>query len=125
MEAGEFAVIDQGWDGPFYRVRTSVFEVTFMVGGGERIEAVENVDAEVRLPDGSRWSATIFTLAEVERLMSEWAETGEYGGGGHLWCSDGLIVGAPGLDHMIIALAGLYQSGDFRDALNRLDEPAG
>ncbi|WP_208608492.1 hypothetical protein [Amycolatopsis pretoriensis] len=54
--------------------------MTFMVGGGERIEAVENVDVEVRLPDGSRWSATIFTLAEVERLMSEWVETGEYGG---------------------------------------------
>ncbi|MEU0797818.1 hypothetical protein ABZ342_47795 [Amycolatopsis sp. NPDC005961] len=86
---------------------------------------VENVDAEVRLPDGSRWSATIFTPAEVERLMSKWAETGQYGGGGYFWCSDGLIVGESGLDHMVIALAGLYQSGNFRDVLSRPDEPAG
>ncbi|MFJ9778770.1 hypothetical protein ACIRSS_04255 [Amycolatopsis sp. NPDC101161] len=66
-----------------------------------------------------------FTLAEVERLVSELAETGEYGGGGYFWCSDGLIVGESGLDHMVIALASLHRSGNFRDALNRLDEPAG
>ncbi|WP_460441887.1 hypothetical protein [Amycolatopsis stemonae] len=99
--------------------------MTFMVGAGERIEAVENVDAEVRLPDGSRWSATIFTPLKVERLMSEWAGTGQYGGGGCFWCSDGLIVRESGVDNMVIALAGLHQSGPFRDALNRLDEPAG
>jgi hypothetical protein len=124
VQSGEFAVVDRGWDGPFYRVRTSVFDVTFMVGGGERPETVENVDAEIRLPDGSRWSVTVFTLAEVERLMSAWARTGEYGGGSYFWCFGGLVVRDPGVDNITIALADLYQSGNFREALNCLDGPA-
>jgi len=124
VKSGKFAVIDRCWDGSFYRIRTSVLDVTFMIGGGERPEAVENVDAEVRLPDGSRWSATIFTLAEVERLMSNWARTGEYGGGSHFWCFDGIVVRHPGVDNMTAALADLHQSGNLRNALNCLDEPA-
>jgi hypothetical protein len=123
VSSGEFAVVAHGWDGPFCRVRTSVFDVTFMVGSGERLEAVENVDAEVRLPDGSRWSATIFTLAEVERLMSAWARTGEYGGDSYFWCFDGLIVREPGVENMITALGNLHRSGNLCDALKRLDEP--
>jgi hypothetical protein len=124
VKSGEFTVIAQGWDGPTYRVRTSVFDVTFMVGGGERPETVENVDAEVRLPDGSRWSATIFTLAEVERLMSEWARTGEYGGGSYFWCFDGLVVRDPGVGNMTSALADLHQGENLRNVLKCLDEPA-
>ena len=123
MTSGKFAVLGQGWDGPHYRVQTSVFDVTFMVGGGERPEMVENVDAEVHLPDGSRWSATIFTLAEVERLMAKWARTGEYGGGSYFWCVDGLVVRDPGVDNMTTALADLHQDGNLRNALNCLDEP--
>jgi hypothetical protein len=34
------------------------------------------VDVFVDLPDGSRWSATIITLAQVELAMKRWAATG-------------------------------------------------
>lgn len=54
---------DAGWDGPDHRVLAGGFEALF-------------------LPDGSRWSATIFTLAEVDRLMKRWEETGEAAGAG-------------------------------------------
>jgi hypothetical protein len=50
-------------------------------------------DGGVRhLPDGSRWSATILTLAEVDRLMSRWARTGESVGGNYFRCFNGLTV---------------------------------
>jgi hypothetical protein len=117
-----FAVTAEGWDGPFYRVRTSAFDVTYVVGADEPLDAVENVDAVVRLPDGSRWSTTIFTVAEVERLMTRWASTGEHGGGSYFRCFDGLIVRDPGVVNMTRALADLHRDGDLRDALNRLDE---
>lgn len=123
MTNGQFAVIASGWDGPFYRVRTSVFDVTFMLGVDE-LETVENVDAQVHLPDGSRWSATIFTLAEVERLMVKWVRTGECGGGSYFWCFDGLVVRDAGVESMITALADLHRVGDLTNALNRLDKLA-
>lgn len=62
--------VERGWDGPRYRVRTDAFEASFLPSPDEDLEAVCNVDAEVRLMDGSRWSATIFTVAEVERYGS-------------------------------------------------------
>ena len=82
-----------------------------------------NVDVEVRLAaDGSRWSATVFTLAEVERLMDRWSQTGEELGGRFFWCSDGLIVRDPGIGNMTQVLAGLLDAGDFTQILQRLDD---
>jgi hypothetical protein len=69
-------IVQQGWDGPFYRVRTEACVVSFMPGG-----RLCNVDVELRLADGSRWSATVFTLAEVDRVMRSWEASGEALGG--------------------------------------------
>lgn len=88
---------DAGWDGPYYRVLAERFEALFLPSPDEVLDEVCNVDVEVHLPDGSRWSATIFTLAEVDRLMMRWEGTGEAAGGRCFWCSDGLIVREPGI----------------------------
>ncbi|MFB7758175.1 hypothetical protein ACFC18_52860 [Streptomyces sp. NPDC056121] len=89
----------------------------------EDLDAVCNVGVEVRLAaDGSRWSATVFTLAEVERLMKRWSPTGEELGGRCFWCSDGLVVRDPGIDNMTQVLVGLLDAGDFTQVLQRLDD---
>nr|WP_202495616.1 hypothetical protein [Streptomyces sp. SID4982] len=114
---------EQGWDEPWYRVRTARFEASFLPDADEDLDAVCNVDVEVRLTaDGSRWSATVFTLAEVERLTKRWQRTGEESGGRYFWCSDGLIVRDPGIDNMTQVLAGLLDEGDFTQVLQRLDD---
>ncbi|MEK0098494.1 hypothetical protein WDA79_08290 [Streptomyces sp. A475] len=114
---------EQGWDEPWYRVRTGRFEASFLLSAGEDLDAVCNVDVEVRLAaDGSRWSATVFTLAEVERLMKWWSPTGGELGGRCFWCSDGLVVRDPGIDNMTQVLVGLLDSGDFTQVLQRLDD---
>ncbi|GAA5063116.1 hypothetical protein GCM10023336_42090 [Streptomyces similanensis] len=64
----------------------------------------------------------MFTLAEVERLMKRWSQTGEELGGRYFWCSDGLIVRDPGIDNMTQVLAGLIDAGDFAQVLQRLDD---
>jgi hypothetical protein len=115
-------VISQGWDGPFYLVRTPSLEITFFVGGGEDPDEVVNVDAEVRLADGSRWSATIVTLDEVDRLMARWAGTGECGGGSYFWCSDQLIVRESGVGNMTRVLASLHDEGELGSVLSRLED---
>ncbi|WP_344323760.1 hypothetical protein [Streptomyces macrosporus] len=115
-------VVEQGWDGPWYRVRTDRFEASFLPDAGEDLDAVCNVDVEVRPADGSRWSATVFTVAEVERLMEKGTRTGEDLGGRCFWCSDGLIVRDPGIENMARVLAGLLDSGEFEQVLQRLDD---
>ncbi|CAG7643386.1 hypothetical protein [Actinacidiphila bryophytorum] len=109
------------WDGPWYRVRTDRFVASFLPSAGEDLDAVCNVDVEVRLTDGSRWSATVFTVAEVQRLMERWAQTGEEAGGRYFWCSDGLIVREAGVVNMAEAISGALDEGDFEQILQRLD----
>ncbi|MBT2530315.1 hypothetical protein J7E91_34435 [Streptomyces sp. ISL-99] len=115
---------EEGWDAPYYRVRAEGFEALFLPGPDEVLDEVCNVDVEVHLPDGSRWSATIFTLAEVDRLMKQWEETGEAADGQCFWCSDGLIVRAPGIQGTVTVIANLLGSGEFDGAFHRLDASA-
>ncbi|MFI1200716.1 hypothetical protein ACH4VR_14915 [Streptomyces sp. NPDC020883] len=110
------------WDGPWYRVQTEQFEAAFLPDAGEDPETVDNVDVFVDLKDGSRWSATIITLAQVEILMKRWAASGEALGGRYFWCSDGLIVRDAGISNMTQVLAGLIETGEFTQILQRLDE---
>lgn len=112
---------DAVWDGAYYLLRSGALELRFLPGSGEPLEEVCNVDAEVRLPDGSRWGATIFTIAEVERLMSRWATTGESLSGRYFWCSDGLVVREAGIPAMTEVVVGLLDSGEIRSIFRKLD----
>ncbi|MEV7565694.1 hypothetical protein [Streptomyces tanashiensis] len=114
---------EQGRDGPFYRFRTAGSRRRSRATRASLLESVRNVDVEVRLTvDGSRWSATMFTLAEVERTMDRWSRTGEGMGGRYFWCFDGPIVRDPGIDSMTQVLAGLLDDGGFAQVLRRLDD---
>ncbi|MEU1423617.1 hypothetical protein [Kitasatospora sp. NPDC005751] len=113
---------DAGWDGPYYRARRDGFEALFLPSPDEVLDEVCNVDVEVHLPDGSRWSATIFTLPEVDRLMRKREETGEAAGGRCFWCLDGLIVQDPGIQGMVGVITKLLASGDFDGAFHRLSD---
>jgi hypothetical protein len=115
-------VVKGWWDEPWYRVRTDQFLASFLPDAGEDLDAVCNVDVEVRLTDGSRWSATVFTAAEVQRLMERWALTGEVAGGRYFWCSDGLIVREAGVANITEAISGALDEGDFEQILQRLDD---
>ncbi|MER8068550.1 hypothetical protein ABTZ59_09670 [Streptomyces sp. NPDC094034] len=110
------------WDGPWYRVRTDQFEAAFLPNVGDDLEAVNNVDVFVDLNDGSRWSATIITLDQIEILMTRWAASGEALGGRYFWCSDGLIVRDTGISSMPRVLVGLVENGEFTRILQRLDD---
>ncbi|MFJ2021415.1 MULTISPECIES: hypothetical protein [Streptomyces] len=113
--------VERGWDGPWYRVRADAFEASFLPSSGEDLDLVCNVDVFVDLEDGSRWSATVFTVTEVERLMQTWAGTDEALGGRYFWVSDGLIVRDPGIDNMTQVIAGLIENDEFSEIFQRLD----
>ncbi|GAA3381483.1 hypothetical protein GCM10020367_72910 [Streptomyces sannanensis] len=109
-------------DGPWYRVRTEHFEAAFLPNAGEKLESVDNIDVFVDLNDGTRWSATVITLAQVETIMKRWVATGEALGGSYFWCSDGLIVRDAGISNMTQVLVGLIQTGEFTQTLQRIDD---
>ncbi|MCX5206060.1 hypothetical protein OG897_32170 [Streptomyces sp. NBC_00237] len=113
--------VEQGWDGPWFRVRKDAFEASFLPGSDEELDSVCNVDAFVNLKDGSQWSATVFTVAEVGRLMEKWSGTGEALNGRYFWVSDGLIVRDPGINNMTGVIAGLIETGDFSEIFQRID----
>ncbi|MGY3206310.1 hypothetical protein [Streptomyces sp. TE5632] len=64
-------IAEQRWDEPWHRVRTDRFEASLLPDAGENLEAVCNVDVEVRLAEGSRRSTTVLTITEVQRLMDK------------------------------------------------------
>lgn len=112
--------VERGWDEPWYRVRMEDFEASFLPSDGEDLDEVCNVDVFVTLKDGSRWSATVFTVAEVERVMKLWAGTDEALGGRYFWVSDGLIVRDPGIDNMTDVIAGLIENGEFPEIFQQV-----
>ncbi|MEV7084036.1 hypothetical protein AB0N88_36705 [Streptomyces sp. NPDC093516] len=112
--------IERGWDKPWYRVRMADFEASFLPSEGEDLDEVCDVDVFVTLKDGSCWTATVFTVAEVERLMKLRAGTDEALGGRYFWVSDGLIVRDSGIDSMTGVIAGLIENGDFSNIFQRV-----
>ncbi|MEU4099402.1 hypothetical protein ACFY8X_25745 [Streptomyces tanashiensis] len=112
----------RGWEGPWYRVRTEAFVASFLPSEDEDLNAVCAVDVSVTLNDGSHWTATVFTVREVERLMTLWAGTDEALGGRYFWVPDGLIVRDPGIDNMADVIAGLVENGEFHSIFQRSDD---
>ncbi|WP_370945084.1 hypothetical protein AB5J62_39195 [Amycolatopsis sp. cg5] len=89
--------------------------------GGDTPETVENADAWVSLPDGTRWSATFLTYAEVGRIMVRHRETGESLGGRYFpWGPDMVIVSAPGVREMLAVATELVATGEHLHTLRRL-----
>ena len=84
--------------------------------------ANDNVDVEVRLSDGSRWSASFFTLDNVNALFAKNRVTGECASGLYLWAADMILVER--LDERVIrdTIDDLVETGSFSSAFGRIAE---
>ncbi len=105
-----------------FEVDVAGARITFFLGADDNPETVENIDVEVRLDDGSRWSGTFLSLPEVARIMDRWQVTGEYLGGVFFQCRDLVIVRNPGVPAMTQLVARMVESGELRDTLMRLPD---
>lgn len=92
-----------------------------MLGADDDIDSVENVDVEVILGNGSRWSATFISLTEIGRIMKRWEATGEYLSGSYLRIPDLIVVSRGGLERMVAVLNSILASGDPATALVRIN----
>ncbi|MCX4958025.1 hypothetical protein [Streptomyces virginiae] len=108
-------------DNPFHIVETPRFTVTYVLGLEDDPLTVENTDAIVTAPDGTRWSATLLTHREIGRVMDRWSVSGECAGGSYFQVQDLVIVRDPGVGSMTKALADIFEEyGMDTDVLPRL-----
>ena len=106
---------------PLTKVQLTGAVAVFMLGHDDDAAAVENVDVEVTLDDGSRWVATLLTLDEIRRLMERWKTTGECLDGSYFQCADLVIVDRPGIEAAADLLRRLVDAGHIRDVFVRVD----
>jgi hypothetical protein len=92
-----------------------------MLGAEDDPRQVENVDAEVVLSNGSRWSATFLSVAEISRIMKRWEATGECLDGAYLRIPDLIVVRQGGLEGMVAVLDSILATGGPAPALVRVD----
>jgi hypothetical protein len=106
-------------DSSLLRLSIRDAEVIFMLGADDDKESVENVDAEIVLADGSRWSVTFLTLDEIGRIMGRWAHSREFKSGAYFRVPDLVISRKPGIANMMAAVEDLIDHG-VEGTLNRL-----
>ena len=80
------------------------------------------IDVEVALSDGSRWSATFFTLANIEALMEKDSRTGENHDGLYFYCTDMIIVRQLDQETIEATIADLLDESSFESAFQLLRE---
>ncbi|WP_151011216.1 hypothetical protein [Micromonospora aurantiaca (nom. illeg.)] len=95
-------------------------EAVFMLGAADDADTVENMDVEVTLGDGSRWSATLLTLAEIRRIMERWQRTGEGLSGAFFQCADLVIVDRGGIGAAVELLSRLVNTEQIRETFVRV-----
>ncbi|MFT2016423.1 hypothetical protein ACMA1D_11350 [Streptomyces sp. 796.1] len=105
-----------------YRVENQQFSALFMLGAEDDKETVENVDAELSLLDGTRWSATFMALRAIEQVMNRWQGSGECASGAYFQCSDLVIIPEGGLAAMLDSFKGIIDSGGPEGVLQLLSD---
>jgi len=82
----------------------------------------DNVDVEVRFPDGRRYTATFFTLKNLESLFKKNRETGECLNGMYLWAIEMIIVENLERSTMTSTVKNLLQEDEFESAFTRVSD---
>lgn len=104
-------------DDPFHEFLSERFKALFVLGVEDDPASVENVNAEITIPDGTRWSATFLTLAEIGRVMERWRLSSECLAGAYFRCPDLVAIRNPGISAMVEALDAALADGSPEDIL--------
>ncbi len=82
----------------------------------------DNVDVEVKLPGGSRYSATFFTPANIVAIMERYRATGECRDGLYFWTIDMIIVERLTLSTIRETIEALLEEGQLSTAFLELKD---
>ncbi|CAM4299986.1 hypothetical protein KIPE111705_46915 [Kibdelosporangium persicum] len=105
-----------------HRITTNSLTLEVALGDDDPA-TVANADVWITLPDGTKWSATFLTYAEVGRIMQRWRDTGECLDGRYFRVGpDLVIIGSPGVQEMLAVATELVATGEYKHALYRVNE---
>ncbi|MBD2806993.1 hypothetical protein ID855_20475 [Xenorhabdus sp. ZM] len=91
--------------------------------GGEKLNPKnDNVDVEVILNDGGRYSAIFSTVTNIISLLKNFKETGECGQGLYFGASDIIIVEVLTEEVINKTVMNLINSGEFYSCFSLLDD---
>ncbi len=76
-------------------------------------EKNDSIDVVVYDADGLIYTATLFTLKNIETLLERWRSTGECLNGKYFWAADMLIVEKLTVETIESVVDGLIESGEF------------
>jgi hypothetical protein len=79
-----------------------------------------NIDVEITLENGDVYTATFFTLPNIESLFRKNAESGECAGGVYFWATDMIIVGTITESTIRKAIDDLIESDELRLACTKI-----
>lgn len=106
----------------FYRVPGNGWTIELLLEEGESPENVENTDGWVTVHGEGQWAFTLLTVAELNRLMARWQQTGEYHGGAYFTCPDLVLLRRPGVESLTLAIQDLVSSGGHHGVLMRTSD---
>lgn len=84
----------------------------------------DNVDVEVKFSDGSRFTATFFTVENIRSLFAKNKSTGECSKGKYLWATEMILVERLDRETMEDTITGLIRDGEFEDAFTKVADVA-
>ena len=91
-----------------------------VVGPGNWDPIDDNIDVEVRFDDGRIYTATFFTIKNLETLFLKNEVTGECGSGLYLWAAEMIIVKRLSLDVLNATVEHLLRENEFDSTFTRV-----
>lgn len=93
-----------------------------LVRGLDEDGSVSNVDIELVDAYGARWSATVLTIAEIQRLMRRYRDSGECLSGAFFRVPDLLILDEPTLGSLVAVIEDFVRTETHRFELAAIEE---
>lgn len=81
----------------------------------------DNIDVEIELNTGETFSATFFTVRNIQSLLNKFKATGECASGTYFWAVDMIITEDLSKETLYRAIEDLVISGDLGSACQGLD----
>ena len=83
----------------------------------------DNVDVQVTFPNGDNFSATLFTLQNIDTLMQRYTKIGECAAGLYFWASNMIIVQKLTEQTICEAIDDLLAGAEFTSIFSKNSEP--
>lgn len=95
---------------------TSSYKITWIDDELGIDPADDNVDVTVDFATGERYTATFFTVENLNSLMERYRESRECANGLYVWSSHMIVIQRLTKSNVDLAIRDLMQSGEFRNA---------